>query len=71
MTTCMSSDFADRAVAQINLDAFANNIERVRAACSGQSYLPIIKANGYGHGLESIAGALLAHAERLSQFSNA
>jgi alanine racemase len=64
MITCMSSDFAGRAFAQIDLDAFANNIEAMRSACSGQSYLPIIKANGYGHGLESIAGALLAHAER-------
>ncbi|MDA0805036.1 MAG: alanine racemase [Proteobacteria bacterium] len=67
----MSSDFAGRAFAQIDLDAFANNIEAMRSACSGQSYLPIIKANGYGHGLESIAGALLAHAERVSQFSSA
>jgi alanine racemase len=71
MITCMSSDFAGRAFAQIDLDAFANNIEAMRSACSGQSYLPIIKANGYGHGLESIAGALLAHAERVSQFSSA
>ncbi len=71
MITCMSSDFAGRAFAQIDLDAFANNIEAMRSACSGQSYLPIIKANGYGHGLESIAGALLAHADRVSQFSSA
>lgn len=71
MTTCMSSDFSGRAFAQIDLDAFASNIEAMRAACSGQSYLPIIKANGYGHGLESIAGALLAHAERVHQFSSA
>ena len=63
----MSSDFSDRAVAQIDLDAFANNIEVVRNACPEQAYLPIIKANGYGHGLEAIAGALVANASQTDQ----
>ena len=70
MTTCMSSDFANRAVAQIDLDAFANNIEIVRSSCPEQSYLPIIKANGYGHGLEAIAGVLLATAKQVAQSVN-
>lgn len=63
----MSSDFSDRAVAQIDLDAFANNIEVVRNACPEQAYLPIIKANGYGHGLEAVAGALVANASQTDQ----
>jgi alanine racemase len=37
----------------------AHNLNVARQTCPNQTYLPVIKANGYGHGLEAIAGQLM------------
>ena len=54
------SMFNSRAVAHIDLGAFTSNLKVAHMTCAEQSLLPIIKANGYGHGLEAIGCALLA-----------
>lgn len=56
----MSSKLPPRAAASIDLGAFVNNLRLAQAHCPAQSLLPVIKANGYGHGLEAVARALLA-----------
>jgi len=56
----VSPMFCSRAVAHIDLGAFTSNLQVAHMTCAEQSLLPIIKANGYGHGLEAIGGALLA-----------
>lgn len=48
-----------RAWASIDLSALRNNMRVVRERCPKQNYLPVIKANGYGHGLERIAQELV------------
>ncbi len=62
MTTCMSSvvSSGSRASALIDLAALAHNLRVAQTYSSSQTLLPVIKANGYGHGLEAIAGALMA-----------
>ena len=54
MTTCTSS----RALAEIDVAAFVANVKRADTLHSGKWLLPVIKANGYGHGLETLALAL-------------
>lgn len=44
--------------ALIDLSALRHNLNRARAAASGSRMLAVIKANGYGHGLLRVAGAL-------------
>ncbi len=46
------------AVAQINRQAFQHNLRRVRDAAPGSRIMAVIKADGYGHGLERVARAL-------------
>lgn len=49
-----------RAWATINVSALSHNLNIAReTATAGQTLLPIIKANGYGHGLEAIGSALM------------
>jgi alanine racemase len=51
----------DRAVARVNLDAIARNVERLRAELRESVQLcAVVKADGYGHGLLDSAGAALA-----------
>ena len=54
MTTCTSS----RALAEIDVAAFISNLKLAASLHSGDWLLPVIKANGYGHGLETLARAL-------------
>lgn len=49
------------ALAEINLSALVKNLHQVRATAPGTKVLAIVKADGYGHGLEAVASAL-AHA---------
>lgn len=61
--------------ATIHLDALRHNLARVRALAPGRRVMAVVKADGYGHGLERVARALadadafgvaaLADAERL------
>lgn len=47
------------ATATIHLEALRNNLQRARAHCSGRSQVvAVIKADGYGHGLLTVAHAL-------------
>jgi alanine racemase len=46
------------AYAVLDLEAAAHNIEKVRAYAPNARIMAVIKANGYGHGLLRIAGAL-------------
>jgi alanine racemase len=45
-------------VAQIDLDALAANLGRVRRLVAGARVLAVVKANGYGHGLMRVLPAL-------------
>jgi alanine racemase len=42
----------------IDTAALRHNLARVRELASGSRVMAVIKANGYGHGLEAVAGAL-------------
>ena len=44
--------------ALIDLSALQQNLNRARSAAPGSRMLAVIKANGYGHGLLRVAGAL-------------
>lgn len=55
MTTCTSS----RALAEIDVAAFLANLKLAASLHGGNRLLPVIKANAYGHGLETLASALL------------
>lgn len=46
------------AVALINRQALKHNLRRVREAAPGRKVMAIIKADGYGHGIERVAHAL-------------
>lgn len=46
--------------ASVDLDALTANLARLRQAAGGQRVLAVVKANAYGHGLLTCAGALAA-----------
>ena len=46
------------ALAEINLSALVQNLQQVRTTAPGSKVLAIVKADGYGHGLEAVASAL-------------
>lgn len=46
------------AQALIDLGALAHNLARARQAAPGSRAMAVVKANGYGHGVERVAGAL-------------
>ncbi|MDY1038266.1 catabolic alanine racemase DadX [Lelliottia sp. CFBP8978] len=47
-------------LAQLDLQALKNNLQIVRRAAPGSRVWSVVKANGYGHGIESIWSALNA-----------
>lgn len=47
-----------RVTATIHLDALRANLARVRALAPGARVMAVVKADGYGHGLERVARAL-------------
>src|SRR3569832_2105729 len=47
------------AVATVHLGALRRNMARVRVLAAGAKVMAIVKADGYGHGLERVARALL------------
>ncbi|MGA2164863.1 MAG: alanine racemase, partial [Solirubrobacteraceae bacterium] len=52
---------SDRAVARINLDAITRNCDRLRSELrEGVELCAVVKADGYGHGMEESAEAALA-----------
>lgn len=46
------------AIATIHLDALRQNLQRVRALAPQSRIMAVVKADGYGHGLERVARAL-------------
>ena len=44
--------------ALIRLGALKHNLEVIRAAAPGTKVMAVVKANAYGHGLETVAGSL-------------
>jgi alanine racemase len=48
------------AIATIHLDALRHNLQRIRALASGSRLMAVVKADGYGHGLERVARAFAA-----------
>jgi alanine racemase len=48
------------AVARIHLDALSHNLDVMRARAGGARVMAVVKADGYGHGLERVAAALAA-----------
>jgi alanine racemase len=46
--------------ATIDLDAISSNLNRLRAQAARAKILAVVKADGYGHGLERVAQCLLA-----------
>ncbi len=51
----------DRAIARVNLDAIERNCERLRSELrEGVQLCAVVKADGYGHGMEESAYAALA-----------
>lgn len=46
------------ALAEVNLSALVKNLQQVRTTAPGARVLAIVKADGYGHGLEAVAKAL-------------
>ncbi len=45
-------------LASIDTDALRHNLGRVRALAPRSRVMAVIKANGYGHGIETVARAL-------------
>ena len=45
-------------VATIHLDALRGNLARIRALSAGAKVMAVVKADGYGHGLERVARTL-------------
>lgn len=56
----MSTDAPRGAEARIDLAAYAQNLETVRAAVQPAAVMAVVKADGYGHGLLPIARAAVA-----------
>ena len=58
----MENDVLRDTVIQVDLSALAENMQMIRE-CVGPdvAVMPVVKANGYGHGAASIAPALLAN----------
>lgn len=44
--------------ARIHMDALRHNLARIRSAALGAKVMAVVKADGYGHGLERVAQAL-------------
>lgn len=49
-----------RVIATVHLGALRRNLERIRGRCPGARVMAVVKADGYGHGLERVARALAA-----------
>ncbi len=44
--------------ARIHMDALRHNLARIRSAAPDSKVMAVVKADGYGHGLERVALAL-------------
>lgn len=53
----MTHDSPPRAWIEIDLAALVHNLRTVQRSLGGAAVMPVVKANAYGHGLESVARA--------------
>lgn len=58
-----------RAWITIDLRALKKNLSQVRAHCPEAKIIPVIKANGYGHGMQQVAQALKDSRIKLAAFA--
>lgn len=58
-----------RAWASIDLDALSFNLAKVRELCPSAYITPVIKSNGYGHGMAQIAKSLTASNTQFDSFA--
>ena len=65
----MNTDRQRRAWAEINLTALRANLEVVRQHNQHASITAVIKSNGYGHGMEAVAQALLQAPTTVERFA--
>ena len=49
---------SNRSWATINLESLRHNLSIAQQRCPSSELLPVVKANGYGHGLERVAKAI-------------
>lgn len=52
--------------ARIDLDALRRNFDRARQRAAGSTSMAVIKADGYGHGLEAVGQMLARETDRLA-----
>ncbi|MBT3532101.1 MAG: alanine racemase [Gammaproteobacteria bacterium] len=60
MTEPSDNLVAKRAWADIDLKALKKNLSQASIRCPNSRIIPVIKANGYGHGMEQVARALMS-----------
>ncbi|MGC8121355.1 alanine racemase [Marinobacter sp. VGCF2001] len=53
-------------VARIDLEALKRNYQRARTLAGPGQAMAVVKADGYGHGIEAVAGALAPYASRFA-----
>lgn len=54
----MKHESAPRAWVEVDVEAIAHNLGVARRASGGSEMMPVVKANAYGHGLETVARRL-------------
>lgn len=54
----MQHESQPRAWVEVDVEAIAHNLRVARGAANGAQLMPVVKANAYGHGLETVARRL-------------
>src|SRR3990167_9403128 len=59
-----------RCWAEINLDALAFNLKRIRSLCKNAPVIAVVKADAYGHGLFAVTRRLVREKVRAFAVAN-
>lgn len=54
----LPADLGQRAWLEVDLDALAHNLRILRGLADGARLAPVVKADGYGHGIEAVSRTL-------------
>lgn len=54
----LPEDLGQRAWLEVDLDALAHNLRLLRGLADGARLAPVVKADGYGHGIEAVSRTL-------------
>ena len=54
----LPADLGQRAWLEVDLDALAHNLRLLRSLADGARLAPVVKADGYGHGIEAVSRTL-------------